>query len=43
MGSEICKKMEFTPTRIFLLGTGEKGRQNLLKNVTFNVGFTTSK
>ena len=32
MGSEICRKMEFTsPT--FLLGTGEKGRQNLLKKI----------
>ena len=35
MGGKICKKMELTHSlsSLFLLGTGEKGRQNLLKKI----------
>ena len=35
MGGKICKKMELTYSLpfLFLLGTGEKGRQNLLKKI----------
>ena len=45
MGGELCKKMGFTlpppqhhhnhtHTPLFLLGTGEKGTQNLLKKIS---------